>query len=155
MTPFIILDDNSENFSNFIEEEKLDKVLKIIINAINGKTMVNIIFIIPLDKNATAGLYTVAETFPPEATIKVNIMGDIISVSFAIFSITILTFFQMEIICPDSIKTTLNNPTKSISSPTLFEIIELFSFCKIPHISAIINISMNHITIWVQQYQTH
>ena len=47
-------------------------------------------FITPLDKNTTVGLYTLADTVAPEPIIKTNIMGDIISDKIAIFLITIL-----------------------------------------------------------------
>jgi len=82
----------SENLFNFIVSEETFNTPKIADNVIKGKITEMIKLIIPPDKNATAGLYIDAETLPPEATIKVNIMGDIISLKL---DSKIIVFFAL------------------------------------------------------------
>ena len=89
---FIMVVKTSRNLFNLYVFDMLDIKLNTIITAISGRIMLEIIFIIPLDKNATAGLYTFAETFPPAAIIKDISMGDIISLKFDKLNIVFLVF---------------------------------------------------------------
>ena len=81
-----------ENLFNLITFEKFETILNAVISVISGSTATKNIFIIPFDKNPTTGLYIDAEAFPPTASIKVSIMGDIISFNFAIVLIVICAF---------------------------------------------------------------
>ena len=81
----------SENLFNFIVVENPETTLNAVVAIINGSIAIDTVLIIPPDKNIDAGLYTLADTLPPLAIIKVIIMGDIISIVFPIVSIVFLT----------------------------------------------------------------
>ena len=100
-----------------------------------------------------------ADTFPPDATINVRIMGDIISVNFAIFCIMFSVILYRENIWPDKSKIILNKHTKETTSLILSSKKELFNFCKMPHKSAIDIIpkntgkkSLNEVKILLNKY---
>lgn len=84
--------------------DKDDRKLNIIIVAINGTIIVDTTLIIPFDKNATAGLYTLADTLPPAAIIKDIIMGDIIAPKFDRFCIVFLQFIKIFLISSERSK---------------------------------------------------
>ena len=104
-------------------------MLKTVIIIINGIITDNVRFIIPPDKIATIGLYTATDTFPPTESIKVVIMGNIISHKIAIFLITISMFLYKPIIWVDNNKITHKLQEKNIVSDTLSFRLDKRKFC--------------------------
>ena len=99
-------------------------------------------FDITFDKVATVGEYILADTFAPPATISVVIMGDIIVINFAIFSIMIFALFHIGTICENISRIIARSPINEIKSLMFCESALLFSPCKIPHKTAIITIDV-------------
>lgn len=98
----------SANLFIFILFVKQDKHENIVDNIISGKQAVNITLINPVEKKTTVGLNILAEIFPPEATIKLMIMGDKISLNLDTFSIVFLLISYKEKTCLDKIKIMVN-----------------------------------------------
>lgn len=122
----IIEEKKSLNLSSLINLEKQEITPKIVTIFTKGNKTYVKIFIIPLLNSITDGLYTDADTFPPEAIINDIIMGDIIVVNFDMFSIAILVFDHNNIISFMNNKTIVNKHTIETSSAILFEIYLLF-----------------------------